>query len=310
MALCTLTRAAASRTGTRTSGAGEREVVRLRRFMLTPMTVLLLGLTVFPFLYALWISLTDRTVSGAHTHFVGVHNYTDLLGSGQFWHSLGLTAVFCVIAVAVELVLGFAVALAMHGLRRQHRVLRAALILPMAATPVAVLFGWKVLLDPSQGMLDYVLGTVGLPQPDWLGTPSAALVTMVLVDVWMWTPFVIVIMLGALSSLPEELMEAAHVDGADWFRRLRHVVVPHVRPFLLLALLFRGIDSLKAFDSFQVLTAGGPGDATTTLNMLAYRTGLQFLDFGKGAAVSILLLIVAIAFGRVLMGFLRGKEEA
>lgn len=289
---------------------GEREIVRLRRFMLTPMTVLLLALTVFPFLYALWLSLTDRSAAGKNTHFVGLRNYTDLLGGAQFWHAFRLTAVFCVAAVVIELVLGFAIALALHGLRREHRVLRAVLILPMAATPVAVLFGWKVMLDPSQGVLNYLLGLVGLPQPDWLGTPTAAMATMIMVDVWMWTPFVIVILLGALSGLPHELVEAAHVDGADWWRRLRYVVLPHVRPFLILALLFRGIDCLKSFDAFQVLTAGGPGDATTTLNMLAYRTGLQFLDFGKGAAVSVLLLLVATAFGKVIMRFIRREAQA
>jgi multiple sugar transport system permease protein len=288
----------------------DREIVRLRRLMLTPMTVLLLALTVFPFLYALWLSLTDRSASGGHTHFIGVRNYTDLLGSAQFWHAFRLTVVFCVAAVVIELVLGFAIALALHGLRREHRVLRACLILPMAATPVAVLFGWKVMLDPSQGVFNYLLGLAGLPQPDWLGTPTAAMATMIMVDVWMWTPFVIVILLGALSSLPQELVEASHVDGAGWAQRLRYVVLPHVRPFLILALLFRGIDCLKSFDAFQVLTAGGPGDATTTLNMLAYRTGLQFLDFGQGAAVSVLLLVVATAFGKLIMRFIRREAHA
>jgi len=292
-----------------TVGAESREMVRLRRFMLTPMTVILLGLTAFPFAYSLWISFTDRTASGAGG-FIGLDNYTDLFGSSQFWHALRLTLVFCVVAVLAQIVLGFLVALGLNGLRGEHRVLRAALILPMAATPVAVLFGWKVLLDPSQGVVNWMLGEVGLPQPDWLGTPTMAMVTMIVVDVWMWTPFVVVILLGALSGLPTETLEAAHVDGATWLQRLRYVILPHIKPFLMLAVLFRGIDSLKAFDSFQVLTAGGPGDATTTLNMLAYRTGLQFLDFGKGAAVSTLLLIVAIVFGKVFMRFMRREARA
>ncbi|MBO2463611.1 carbohydrate ABC transporter permease [Actinomadura violacea] len=274
------------------------------------MTVLLLALTVFPTLYSLWLSLTDRTAAGENTGFVGLRNYTDLFGSAQLRHAFWLTLVFCVAAVVVEVVLGFAIAHLLHGLRREHRVLRALLILPMAATPVAVLFGWKVMLDPSQGVLNYLLGLIGAPQPDWLGTPTAAMGTMIMVDVWMWTPFVIVILLGALSSLPQELVEASHVDGAGWFGRLRHVVLPHVRPFLVLAVLFRGIDCLKAFDAFQVLTAGGPGDATTTLNMLAYRTGLQFLGFGKGAAVSVLLLAVALVFGKVAMRFIRREVRA
>lgn len=289
---------------------GGREIVRLRRLMLTPMTVLLLALTVFPTLYSLWLSLTDRTASGKDTSFVGFGNYADLLGGAQLWEAFRLTAVFCVAAVVIEIVLGFAVAYLLHGLRGEHRILRAVLIVPMAATPVAVLFGWKVMLDPSQGVLNYLLGLVGAPQPDWLGTPAAAMGTMIMVDVWMWTPFVIVILLGALSSLPHELVEASHVDGAGWFQRLRHVVLPHVRPFLVLAVLFRGIDCLKAFDAFQVLTAGGPGDATTTLNMLAYRTGLQFLGFGKGAAVSVLLLAVALVFGKLAMRFMRREAKA
>lgn len=293
----------------RTPSSDTPEAIRTRRLMLVPMTVMLLALTAFPFAYSLWLSLTDSTASGGGD-FIGLRNYTDLLGGSQFWSALRLTLVFGVFAVAIQVVLGLAVALGLNGLRREHRVLRAALILPMAATPVAVLFGWKVLLDPTQGVVNHLLGTLGLPQPDWLGTPFSAMSTMILVDVWMWTPFVIVILLGALSSLPGETLEAAHVDGATALQRLRYVVLPHIRPFLILAVLFRGIDSLKAFDSFQVLTAGGPGDATTTLNMLAYRTGLQFLDFGKAAAVSTLLLIAAIVFGKVVMRLMSREDQS
>ncbi len=277
--------------------------------MLTPLTILLLTLTVFPFGYSVLLSFTDSSALSPVTHFIGARNYTDLLGNAAFWSAVRVTIVFTVLAVGIEIALGVGVALALNGLAREHRLLSACTIIPMAATPVAVLFGWKVMLDPTLGVINYLLSLIGLPQPDWLGTPTGALATLVMVDVWMWTPFVIVILMGALAALPAELIEASHIDGANWIQRFRFVIVPHLRPFLIVAVLFRGIDSLKIFDSFQILTAGGPGDATTSLNMLAFRNGIQFLTFGRASAIATMMLIIAFTFGKLTLRFARSEES-
>jgi len=284
--------------------------VRLGRFMLAPMVVLLLLLTVYPTIYSLVISLTTRQGTSADSSFVWLRNFSDLLNDGKFWQATGVTLVFTVAVVTLEITLGLLVALTLNDLRREHRWLRALFLLPMAATPVAVLFGWKVLLDPTLGVVNYVISSVlHLGGPDWLGTPNAALSTLVMVDVWQWTPFVMVILFGGLANVSAEQVEASLIDGASWQQRVRYIIVPALRPFLMVALLFRGIDALKTFDSIQVLTGGGPGSATTTLNMLAFREGLQFLNFGRGAAIALLLLVVATVFGKLAIRFV-SQESA
>jgi multiple sugar transport system permease protein len=286
-----------------------RAEAKLRRYMLAPMVTLLLLLTVYPTIYTLVISLTSRKGTSPDTSFIWLRNFGDLLTDGKFWQATGVTLVFTVAVVTLEIMLGLLVALTLHDLRREHRWLRALFLLPMAATPVAVLFGWKVLLDPTLGVLNYVLAEVlHLGRPDWLGTPNAALATLVMVDVWQWTPFVMVILFGGLAHVSAEQVEASLIDGASWLQRVRYIIVPALRPFLMVALLFRGIDALKTFDSIQVLTGGGPGSATTTLNMLAFREGLQFLNFGRGAAIALLLLVIATVFGKLAIRFIASEE--
>lgn len=283
----------------------ERTERRALHAMLLPVTTLLALLTVAPFLYAVFIALTKGASAAGSAQWVGLDNFGDLLRDGAFWSALRLTIVFTVLAVGIEFVLGTAVALALAPVRRGGSLLRAIYLLPMAATPVAVLFIWKTSLNPTQGVVNYLLGALGLGQPDWFGSPTSALLMLVLVDVWQWTPLVMVIMVGGLASLPREVLEAAAVDGASPLQRLRHVMAPMLTPFAALAVLFRGIDALRTFDSFQVLTGGGPGDSTTTLNMLAYRQSIQFLDFGHGAAVAILLLAVSVACANLMLRALR-----
>jgi multiple sugar transport system permease protein len=293
-------------------GGGDKDLRRARWIFLAPLSLILGLLTLPPFFYALFLSLTDSSPTSGATKFVGLGNYLELFTSAQFWAAARVTAIFAGGAVAIELALGLAVALLLTNVRSgaTGTILRSLFLLPMAATPVAVLFGWRVMLNPTQGIINYGLGELGLPQPDWLGSAASAVAALVIIDVWQWTPFVMVIMVGALASLPAEHLEAAAVDGASAWQRFRYVVLPFLRPYIVVAVLFRGIDALKEFDKFEVLTGGGPGDATTTLNMLAYRTSIQFLDFGKGAAVAMLLLIFAIVFGRLVLGFLAEREQA
>lgn len=283
--------------------------VKLRRYMLAPMVTLLLLLTVYPTVYTAVISMTNRKGTSQSTSFVWLRNFGDLLTDAQFWQATGVTLIFTGAALILEITLGLLVALTLFDLKREHRWLRALFLLPMAATPVAVLFGWKVLLDPTLGVLNYVLAEVlHLGRPDWLGTPTSALATLVMVDVWQWTPFVMLILFGGLAHVSADQIEASLIDGASWTQRVRYIIGPALRPFLMVALLFRGIDALKTFDSIQVLTGGGPGSATTTLNMLAFREGLQFLNFGRGAAIALLLLVIATVFGKLAIRFIASKE--
>jgi multiple sugar transport system permease protein len=295
--------------GRRAKGAADsrRELNRTRRLFLVPLTLVLGLLTVVPFVYSLVISLTDKSSSGS-TSFIGIDNYVDLLTDDQWWAAARVTAIFTFSVVAIEFIVAMVVALALHRITRGAPLLRALFLLPMAMAPVAALFNWRLMLNASSGVINYLLGAVGLPQPDWTGQSTTALTSLVMVDVWQWTPFILVILVGGLSAVPDEVYEAAAVDGAGAWQTFRHITVPMLKPFILVALLFRTIDALKTFDSIQILTGGGPGSSTTTLNFYAFREGISFLNFGRSAAAATLLLVLAIGLSRLLLHWLKEEE--
>lgn len=289
----------------------QRGLIGQRALFLGPMTVLLAAVTVTPFVYGLYLSLTNTTPTAGTSDFVGLANFGALMADGSFWHATRLTVGFTIVAVAIEVAAGMALALTLASLRHGQHFLRALLLLPLAGTPVAVFYSWRVMLNPSYGVIDYVLGLVGIPPIAWLGHSSTALLSLLIVDVWQWTPFVMVILYGGVVAVPQDVHEAAMVDGAVGSQLFRWVMLPMMGPYLGLALLFRSIDALKTFDSIAVLTSGGPGDSTVTLNMLSYRQAITYLQFGKGTAAAFLLLVMAICIGRVLLGSLyRVRENA
>lgn len=281
-----------------------------RAAFLGPMTALLAIVTLTPFLYGLYLSLTDTTPTAGTSGFVGTANFAALVADPAFWRALRLTVFFTVFAVSVEVVAGLALALTLATLRRARHLLRALLLLPLAGTPVAVFYSWRIMLNPSYGVVDHLLGLAGIAPVPWLGHPTTAMVSLLVVDVWQWTPFVMVILYGGVVAIPAEVREAAEVDGARGLSMFRHVTLPMLLPYLGLALLFRTIDALKTFDSIAVLTSGGPGDATVTLNLLSYRQAITNLQFGKGAASAILLLVLTLVVGRVLVGSLYRVRDA
>jgi multiple sugar transport system permease protein len=295
--------------GRRAKGESDRldELTRTRRLFLLPLTLVLGLLTVVPFVYSLVISLTDKSSSG-DTSFIGLDNYIDLLTDDEWWDAARVTAIFTVSVVTIEFVVAMVVAVALHRITRGAPLLRALFLLPMAMAPVAALFNWRLMLNASSGVINYLLGAVGLPQPDWTGQAATALTSLVMVDVWQWTPFILVILVGGLSAVPDDVYEAAAVDGAGGWQTFRHITLPMLKPFILVALLFRTIDALKTFDSIQLLTGGGPGSSTTTLNFYAFREGISFLNFGRSAAAATLLLILAIGLSRLLLHWLKEEE--
>ncbi|GIJ30311.1 sugar ABC transporter permease [Micromonospora qiuiae] len=291
--------------------AGALARARTRRLFLLPLTALLVALTVVPFVYTLVLSFTNMAPTEASLRFVGLSNYAELVGSREFWSAVRVTAVFTVSAVAIEFVVAMAVAVALTRVTRGAPLLRALFLLPLAAAPVASLFNWRLMFNSSFGLINYVLGVLGLPQPDWGADAGMPLLSLIIVDTWQWTPFVLVILVGGMSAIPADVYEAASVDGSGSWSTFWHVTFPLLRPFVLVALLFRGIDALKTFDSIQVLTGGGPGTSTTTLNYFAFREGISFLNFGRASAAAMLLLLVAILLARLLLRWLRpSKEEA
>jgi multiple sugar transport system permease protein len=282
-----------------------------RRAFLAPLTIVLSALTVVPFVYNLVISLTNKAATNQHTKFVGLDNFGSLFSDAGFWSSIRITAIFTVIAVAIEMALAMAMAVALSRVRRGSALLRALFLLPLAAAPVASLFNWRLLLNMSYGVVNYLLGGLGLPQPNWTGRPVDALATLIVVDVWQWTPFVMIILAGGLVSVPLEIYESSAVDGAGSWDTFRYITLPMLRPYIAVAVLFRSIDALKTFDSVQILTSGGPGTSTTMLNYFIFREGISYLNFGRAAAAATVLLVVAILLARALLRALKtGTGEA
>ena len=267
--------------------------------LLTPSLVLLLLILVGPFFYMVGASFTDLSFSipGRDGNFVGFDNYRRLVRDDPvFWSSFLLTLRFVVWAVAVEFVLGFALALLLYHHVRRRRFLLTGLLVPMMLAPVAVGLIWKLLLQGDFGMLTYYLRAFGVidVRTALLSSPDLVLATIVAIDVWQWTPFVTLVMLAGLLSLPREPFEAAVMDGARPHQVFRDVTLPLLRPIVALVLLLRGIDAFKEFDKVFILTGGGPGSATELLSIYTYRVNFKNWDLGYGAVCAFMVYLVVL----------------
>jgi multiple sugar transport system permease protein len=271
----------------------------------TALTMLLVfGL---PLSFSLYLSTEgwspDETLFGGH--FAGLANYADLLTDPDFIASLTLTLGYTAITVAAELLLGLAAALLLNLNLRLIGFFRTALIVPMMMTPIVAALCWKLLLDPDHGIVDYLIG-----QPIiWLGQPWPALISVGFASVWQNAPFVCILALAGLRSLPHEPLEAAAIDGANALQRFWHVTLPLMRPYLLVALLLRAIFEFRAFDNVYVMTGGGPANATLLLSVYTYQASFIQFDLSLGAAASWVMLLIALV---ACLGFvaLIGRREA
>ena len=264
-------------------------------------TVLVLGtMTLYPIGYVVWMSLNHWTWGGDAT-FSGLQNYRLLWLKGSFLIALTNTVIFAVSAVAVELAQGMILALAANRVTKGAGIFRVLLILPLMVSGIAVALVWKVLLDPTFGIINMVLGTLGLPQPNWLGSPDMAMPSLVMVETWWQTGFVFIILAAALKSLPEEPFEAARLEGANGWQMFRHLTLPMLKPVIVTVVVFRLIDTLKVFDLVFGLTGGGPLRRTEAVQTLAYQTAFKFSNFGEAAATVVvfaaLIFAICMAYG-------------
>ena len=274
---------------------------RLGWLLLAPALVLLGGLTVYPALWVLWLSLQYRIPVFSISRWAGLEQYAFLAVDPRFWSAAWVTAVFAAGSVALECGLGLAVALGLRGQARWRRAALALLLLAWALPSVvtAKMFEW--LYHPAGGLVNFLLGGRTV---NWLGDPALALPALIAADVWRSTPFVALLCYARLLTIPAELYEAAQVDGATGARAFARITWPLVRPILLVALLFRTLDALRAFDIMFVLTGGGPAGTTETLTVYAYRALFQMMQIGFGSAVGVvvfaLVMLVAVAYLRLI----------
>ena len=256
-----------------------------------PAWLLLLGVVLVPFILGVWTSTRNTSLLSPTDDFVGTDNYTALFGGGDFWQALLVTAVISVLSLAIQLPIGFLIAVVIHRELRGTIVFRSALLLPMLLTPVAVGLMWRLMMNIDNGVIAGTLRTFGLPAIDWLGDKNIAILSIVLVDSWQNIPFVMLLLLAGLQSLPASPLEAARVDGANTAQLYRHIILPLLAPVSLVVVMIRVVESIKLFDIIYILTSGGPGTATQNISLLAFRTGFTFLQTSSAAALGVVILI-------------------
>lgn len=261
--------------------------------LIGPPFVILFLLTAVPLVVAVYTSLLDWNLADpAGAVFVGVQNFVDLAGDGSFWHAMGLTAYQVIATVTIQVGIGIVIALLLAQDFRGSKLLRSVYIIPMMTTPVVVGLMWKMLYNTDSGMINYLLSLFGIAPVNWLGNASTAMPALIGADVWLSTPFVVVLLLAGLQSIPSEVNEAAQVDGASGMKMFWHITVPLLKPIIMLAILFRVMDAIRRFDTIYVMTGGGPGNATTTLDLFAYFNAFTYLEVGKGAAIAMVMLLI------------------
>ncbi len=267
-------------------------MVRLRPYLIAlPALLVLIGI-LYPFVMGVAYSFTAYAFTRPNTAFVGLRQYQRMVEDSDFWYSTFVTLAYAFSATGVQLVLGLIVAMLLNRESRVARVLQVTLIFPMMIAPVITTLIWKMMMQPSVGILNPMLNTIGLPSLEWAAVPQTALFSVVLIDVWMFTPFAALILLAGLRSFPQGPFEAARVDGASFWFTFRNLTLPMLTPFILIVVIFRFMDSLKMFDIIFAMTEGGPGNTLMTYQLTAYRTAIQFQRLAQGLPYAIVLYIV------------------
>ncbi len=279
-----------------------RQEAALPYLLLAPALVLLVGM-VYPFGLGLSYSFTYYWLQYPRRfHFIWFDNYINLLSEPLFTRALEFTLGFTLVAVVVQVGLGLAVALFLHARIPGRKIMRALLLLPLMMPPVITALMWKIMMaSTNAGILNHMLAFVGVDPVNWFGSTRGAIVSILIIDTWGNLPFVSLILLGALQALPTEPYEAARVDGASPVAMLRYITLPLLAPFLVLAITFRTMDSLRIFDVIYATTMGGPDDATTNLLIMAYQYAFQWYQMGKGMAQAIVLLLLVVLASAVLL---------
>ncbi|EHL96913.1 ABC transporter, permease protein [Acetobacteraceae bacterium AT-5844] len=265
-----------------------------------PAAVVVLGVILFPWIFTLFMSTHEWKIGGGHT-YVGFENYRKLFTDERFLWSMVRTLYFTALAVVIPMVLGVAAALVFNRNFPLRGLARTIFILPMMATPVAVALVWTMMFHPQLGVLNWLLSQFGIPPSMWVYDSATVIPTLVMVEVWHWTPLVMLIVLGGLASLPQDPYEAAKIDGANGLQAFWHITLPLLAPFIVVALIIRTIDALKAFDTIYVITQGGPGTSSETINIFLYLQGFAYYNMGFASAVVVVFFAMIIGLASLLL---------
>jgi len=289
----------------RSRGLSEK---KLAFTMVSPSMLLIALVAAYPIIYGIWLSLHEYSVRVAGlSRWAGLSNYTEALGNSEFWSAMGTTLVFTAVSVTLEFALGLAMAMAMHAAFRGQGILRTVILIPWSLLTVVTGFMWRSIFESPQGLVNTILGTDTV----WLGQKPDALIVIIIADVWKTAPFMALLILAGLQTIPGEIYEAAKVDGAKSWQRFTKITMPLLVPAILVALIFRTLDALRIFDLPYVLTKGANG--TNTLSLLSQQTFAANRIYGLGSAYAILtfitVMIVAFLYIRTVGGNIRGIAE-
>lgn len=264
----------------------------------------------FPVVYTIYISMTDMTLMHPNSKFIGLQNYISLFQDTRFLASIGRTFAFTIFVVALETVLGVALALILNREFAGKGVIKACLLLPMIATPVAVGLVWSLFYEPTIGLANYILKCFGLPASKWLASNTFALPSIAFIDIWEWTPMIALICLAGLAGLSREPYESALVDGARPSQVFWYITLPMLKPTIMTAVILRSIDAFKTYDIIYTLTNGGPGFASETLNIYAFNLSFEYFKFGYGGAALMVLFLIVLLASIVLLMFGQDRSDA
>jgi len=275
-------------------------------FYLLPAFIVMGAVTFYPFIFTLALSFHEWNLTTFRgRHFVGVKNYIDIFQNPSVLSSLRTTGIYLGACVGVEFFMGIAIAFLFDMEFKGKRIMRNFLLFPMVMSPVVAGLIWRWIFNAEWGLANYIVKILGFSAKPWLTRPNLALFSVILADIWQWTPFVILVALAGLQAIPNELEEAASVDGASWWQIQRYISLPILKPVLLIGLLIRTIDALRMVDKIFVMTYGGPGSATSVFGFFTYLRGFKFFQMGQTAALSLVLLGIIILLANIFIKLFR-----
>jgi len=269
---------------------------------LAPAVIIMVLLVIFPTLFSIYISLNrwNMTETEART-FIGLTNYASMLKEARFWEALSRTFIFTAVSTGITLVIGLILAILLNRPLPGKNLIRSLLIAPMIVTPVVVGLTWRFMFNPELGMINYFLSLFGIEKIAFLGKTETSLASVIITDIWQYTPFALLILLAGLESLPKDPFEAAQIDGSSDLQTFRWITLPMMKGPLLVTVLFRVMFSFNTFDTIYVMTGGGPGRSSETLVMYAYRLGFEQWHMGESAAVAIIMLVLVTILARLII---------
>lgn len=281
-----------------------------RWMFLAPAAIILGAMLAYPIFYTVEISFSRfDLMTFSAVEFIGWENYAHVLDDYRFWSSMRVTLVYLAFALPIQIILGFGIAYLINAPWRGRGVLRALFIIPMVVAPVVAGGIWRMILDPLWGIMNWAAGLFGVEGLDWFGDPTLAMASIIIIDTWRWTPFVVLIATAALLALPRDIFEAAEIDGANWWSMLWSITLPLLVPIIAATFVVRWLGAVKMFDIALAATYGGPGGATNVINLFIYEEAFRSLRFAESAAMAVVVLVLTMVLTGIFLLGTRKLEQ-